>query len=702
MYQGSQTITTTTSLVPSDPRAQSPQPSSMGAAPGDPENKDLATKVLDTVEWLSIRNGQDFISGKDTKLQTRCQLEEEEEEEASPLSMKTPCPAGLCGCIERKLPEGRAGSGSLVFPPPPALSRAANTEKSVRVTLSPSGAKPQPEREVPGSAYQATPNFPQRSSSAPREEALQVLGGQRSPEARPSLEGRQRGQRAPRRSPQRCRGRAGCPRSRPPPRFPRSPLKRLGRVPLALARLQQALHGRLPQLLLVARDQPAAADLGHEPAHKAPRAQRVGVLGSAEVEGQGLAVQAPLQAGGRAGPQQLAAQRRLAAARAAHQQYAPGGSAARRAAGRRGGSGRGAAARLLLQAVLQLVEDPLAAVEGLAPQQAGLGHAAGALRPRAAAHGRLPAPTAPSSCALGAAAPRIGGSCALCRIWDAPARGQTTDSFRARLGAPPGPRAGPPGGPPWRPGGRGRGADVRGAGGRRVRPLTSSGRRGDATKSPAGRRPGLPHKGSARAPGGRRCGGGRGRGRRPAPARESAGRRTAPGGYRRRLSRRTPGHRGLLAAAATVPLPASLARLSLVPPSPPRRPPTASLRPPRSASPAPPPRAAAPGPAPPRVPRGRAPPPAPLPGRAPPIASPHLPSRPPLLSSPPNPSHLPKSGPAPLKGCRPLTAPLQLEGSVPGGGPQAPLCSNGPGRAGEGAEGALPSSASQPLQTRPT
>lgn len=170
------------------------------------------------------------------------------------------------------------------------------------------------------------------------------------------------------------------------------PLESLCGVPLTLSGLQSALHGRVAHLLLVARQQPAVADLSHQTSDEPADAQRVRVVRPAEVEGQALLVQPSVRALGRRGPQQLCADRRLPAAWSSHQQDPPGG-ARLCGAGSQGARIGGAPARrqrllllagsaghpievvgFLLEAMLDLVKDPLPAVKALPLQQTGLGH----------------------------------------------------------------------------------------------------------------------------------------------------------------------------------------------------------------------------------------------------------------------------------------------------------------------------------------
>lgn len=74
------------------------------------------------------------------------------------------------------------------------------------------------------------------------------------------------------------------------------PFKSLSGVPLTLARQQSALHSWVAHLLLVSRQQPAAADLSHQPSDKPPHTERVRVIRTAEVEGQALLVHPPVGA----------------------------------------------------------------------------------------------------------------------------------------------------------------------------------------------------------------------------------------------------------------------------------------------------------------------------------------------------------------------------------------------------------------------
>lgn len=173
------------------------------------------------------------------------------------------------------------------------------------------------------------------------------------------------------------------------------PLERLSGVALTFPWLQGALHGRVAHLLLVARHQPATADLRHQAADEAAHAQCVRVVRSAEMEGQALLVEAAVEALGRAGPQELRAQGRLATARTPYQQHPPGRPLARPSCSTTSSSATTAdwvggatscgddllagcaaghiakAVSLFLEAMLDLVEDPLPAVKALPLQQTG-------------------------------------------------------------------------------------------------------------------------------------------------------------------------------------------------------------------------------------------------------------------------------------------------------------------------------------------
>lgn len=173
--------------------------------------------------------------------------------------------------------------------------------------------------------------------------------------------------------------------------LPSLPFEGLSGVPLTLARLQSALHGRVAHLLLVSRHQPAAAHLRHQALDEGADGQRVRVVRPAEVIGQALLLQAPLRPLHRRGPQQLRAHCRLPAAGPPHQQHPPGATRLSRSRRQRAGVGQAPAGRqrgllagraagsteaagFLLEAVLDLVEDPLPAVKALPLQQTGLSH----------------------------------------------------------------------------------------------------------------------------------------------------------------------------------------------------------------------------------------------------------------------------------------------------------------------------------------
>lgn len=80
------------------------------------------------------------------------------------------------------------------------------------------------------------------------------------------------------------------------------PLESFCGVPLALSRLQGALHSWVTHLLLESRHQPAAADLTHQTSDEPADAQRVRVVRPAEVESQALLVQTAVCPLGRRGP----------------------------------------------------------------------------------------------------------------------------------------------------------------------------------------------------------------------------------------------------------------------------------------------------------------------------------------------------------------------------------------------------------------
>lgn len=172
---------------------------------------------------------------------------------------------------------------------------------------------------------------------------------------------------------------------------PSLPFEGLCGVPLTLPRLQSALHSRVMHLLLVPRHQPAAADLRHQALDECADRQRVRVVRPAEVISQALLLQAPLRPLHRRGPQQLSAHCRLPAAGPPHQQHPPGATWLSRyrrqcagvghaPAGCQRGLLAGRSVRsteavgFLLEAMLDLVEDPLPAVKALPLQQTGLSH----------------------------------------------------------------------------------------------------------------------------------------------------------------------------------------------------------------------------------------------------------------------------------------------------------------------------------------
>lgn len=172
---------------------------------------------------------------------------------------------------------------------------------------------------------------------------------------------------------------------------PSLPFEGLRGVPLTIPRLQSALHSRVTHLLLVPRHQPAAADLRHQALDECADGQRVRVIRPAEVVGQALLLQAPLCPLHRRGPQQLCAHGRFPAAGPPNKQHPPGATRLNRSGcqcagvghaptGRQrgmlagGSAGATEAVGFLLEAVLDLVEDPLPAVKALPLQQTGLSH----------------------------------------------------------------------------------------------------------------------------------------------------------------------------------------------------------------------------------------------------------------------------------------------------------------------------------------